>query len=37
MSREDSREAKRGWKVFFALLIWCSVMVAIWFLWPGPE
>jgi hypothetical protein len=34
MCREDHRETKRGWKVFFGLLIWLAVMWLIWTLWP---
>jgi hypothetical protein len=33
-TRESNRETKRGWKVFFGLLVWLVVMWAVWTFWP---
>jgi hypothetical protein len=34
MSQRTQSEIKRGWKIFFGLLVWFAIMSAIWFLWP---
>jgi hypothetical protein len=34
VSHRKRRETKRGWKVFFGLLIWLAVMWTIWTFWP---
>jgi hypothetical protein len=32
--RHQETETKRGWKVFFGLLIWLVVMGLVWKFWP---
>jgi hypothetical protein len=35
MSRDSrERETRRGWKVFFGLLVWLVVFWLIWTFWP---